>query len=372
MASQARPLRVVVCGAVFGQVYLEAFRPRGYPIELAGILARGSARAAACARHYGVPLFTAIDDLPREIDAACVVVRGRILGGKGTELAHALLRRGLHVIQEHPVHPDELAESLRIARASGVQYRLNSFYVNVGPVRRFMGAVRELSRSQRPLFVDAACGCQLSFSLLEMLAMSLRGVRPWSIDPPRHRPGEPFVTVTGLLAGVPFTIRIQNQLDPADPDGYSYFLHRVDIGFAPGSLALVDTHGPVVWTPRPQFPHEVRQLDATPQFASAPIDAPRTQLIGPAEAPSFEEIFRDLWPAGVLRALLDLRRAIADRRDPLRDGQALLSVAELWRDMLALVGPPELVRGEPIQAAGAAALEALRQAGAELERLPCP
>src|SRR5262245_33378342 len=130
MAAKNGRLRVVVCGAVFGQVYLEAFRRREYPLELVGILARGSARAQACARYYDVPVFTNIGEIPADVDAACVVVRSRILGGKGTDLAHALMRRGIHVLQEHPVHPDEMAESLRLGRAERVLYRLNSFYVN--------------------------------------------------------------------------------------------------------------------------------------------------------------------------------------------------------------------------------------------------
>jgi pyochelin biosynthetic protein PchG len=370
MAAKEGRLQVVVCGAVFGQVYLEAFRLNEYPMDLVGILAHGSSRAQACARHYGVPLFTSVEEIPAHVDAACVVVRSRILGGKGTDLAHALMRRGIHVIQEHPVHPDEMAESLRLARAQRVLYRLNSFYVNVGPVRRFIGAARELCRKQKPLFVDAVCGCQLSFSLLDIIGTSLVSLRPWEIKALPHQPSDAFVTIKAVIAGVQTTLRIQNQLDPADPDDFSYFMHQITFGSAQGRLTLVDTHGPVVWIPRPQFPREVRSQDAAPQFASHPSHTPRLTVIGSAQAPSFDEIFRNHWPAGVVRALLALRHAILNQEDPLQAGQHQLTICELWRDMLSKTGPPALVRGERWSALPAESLAAIDRAASEMEHMP--
>lgn len=81
--------RVVVCGARFGQVYLEAFRNPDLPFELAGVVAAGSERSRACARRYGAPLYTDPEQLPDDIDMACVVIRGGLLGGRGSELARA-------------------------------------------------------------------------------------------------------------------------------------------------------------------------------------------------------------------------------------------------------------------------------------------
>lgn len=369
MAETDGRLRVVVCGSVFGQVYLEAFRRPQYPLELVGILARGSVRSEACARHYGVPLFTSIDQLPEHVQAACVVVRSRILGGKGTDIAQALMKRGIHVIQEHPLHASEFAESLRVSRAQGVIYRLNSFYVNVASVRRFIGAARELCRDQRPLLVEAACGCQLSYSLLDIIAASLGAVRPWQLRAGQDDPGPGFVALSGTLAGVPVNLRIHNELDPSDPDGFSHFLHKITMLFPQGSLSLVDTHGPVVWIPRPSFPHEVRKEDGKPHFALAAKDAPRLAVIGAAQAPSYDEIFHDHWPAGVARAVMELRRAILDGKDSPQAVQYQLMVAELWQDLLAQTGPPALIRGKAVSGLSAEKLDALRQAAADMEAL---
>ncbi|MBK3558799.1 Gfo/Idh/MocA family oxidoreductase [Streptomyces sp. MBT56] len=113
-----RPMRVVVCGTRFGQVYAAALTRAPERFRLVGILARGSARSAALAEEYGVPLYDAVEQLPDDVDAACVVVSTAVGGGRGAELAKELLERGIHVLQEHPVHPDELAECLRVARGS--------------------------------------------------------------------------------------------------------------------------------------------------------------------------------------------------------------------------------------------------------------
>jgi thiazolinyl imide reductase len=365
-----RPLHVVVCGAVFGQVYLEAFRREESRLVLAGILARGSGRARACAGHYGVPLYTAVDQIPPTVGAACVVIRSRALGGQGTEIAHALMRRGTHVLQEHPLHPDELAESLRVARANGVQYRVNPFYSNLGAVRRFIGAARELCAAGAPLFVDAACGAQLSYSLLDILRHALGRVRPWDLRMGPGAAGDPFVTVQATLGGTPVSLRVQHELDPADPDGFSHLLHRIAVGFDEGTLLLVDTHGPVVWIPRPQFPRDVRSDTGVAHFARSPEATPRLVTIGPTDAPSYDNVFREHWPRGVVRALLDLRHSVERGQDAVTTGQHGLAVAELWRDLLAVTGPPRLVRGSAATAQWDARLDAMCRAGLALEAMP--
>ncbi|GAB3934995.1 hypothetical protein GCM10027614_09000 [Micromonospora vulcania] len=259
--------RVLVAGTKFGQVYLQAFRQPDFPFELAGILAGGSARSVACARHYDVPLWTDVAQVPDDVTLACVVIRGGLLGGPGGEVARALMERGLHVLQEHPLHHDELVECLRTAGRAGVVYHLNSFYVHTAPVRRFLAAARALLARQPARYVDAACGFQVAYALLDILGQALGGVRPWGLAPPVELPEQvrrlsrvdvPFRSIDGVLAGVPLTLRVQNQMDPADPDNYAHLLHRVTIGTEAGNLTLVGTHGPTVWSPRPDFPQQVQ------------------------------------------------------------------------------------------------------------------
>jgi pyochelin biosynthesis protein PchG len=345
-----RPLRVIVCGTTFGQVYLEALRIPGLPFEPVGILARGSERSRACARHYGLPLFTEVAQVPADTDAACVVVRSGLLGGRGTELAMELMARGIHVLQEHPLHHDELAGCLREARRAGVVYQLNSFYVHLAPVRRFTAAARELLRLRPAAYVDAACGFQVAYALLDIVGDVFAKVRPWRFETPTSfTTPTPFRSLDGMIAGVPATLRIQNQLNADDPDDNAHLLHRITIGTGSGSLTLHTTHGPLIWDARPRIPREVRSSAADALYANGSgtrSEDPSATILGPADAPGHRAIFGSIWPAGAATALLAFRAAIIEGEDPMRRGQYHLSLCRLWQDIAARLGPPDLVGDE--------------------------
>jgi pyochelin biosynthesis protein PchG len=379
------PTPVVVCGALFGQVYLRAFEIPGLPLRLAGILARGSDRSRAVAAHHGVPLYTEIEHLPDEVRMAAVVVRGGLLGGPGVELAKSLMARGIHVLQEHPLHHDELADCLRTARRHGVTYHLNPFYTNTAPVRRFLGAVGELLRRQPPRYIDAACGFQVAYSLLDILGQTLGKVRPWAFgDLPPLPAGTatatsldvPFRSLDGVIGGVPVTLRIQNQMDPADPDNYAHLMHRVIVGTEAGNLELVGTHGPIVWSPRPDFPRAVRDPAARPHFdyrdanaeaLASHLDVPSAGVLGPPDAPSYRDTFERVWPAGVAHALLRLRRDALAGDPATRRGQYHLTLCQLWQEITTRLGPPELLSAPAPRLLDAAEIALLDKAGAAAE-----
>jgi pyochelin biosynthetic protein PchG len=364
----ARRLRAAVCGTTFGQLYLEAFRAPDCPFELAAVVARGSAAAEAVARRYGVPCVRDVE-LLRDVDVACVVVRAGIVGGAGSELAQTLMRRGVHVLQEHPLHHDELAECLRTARRAGVRYRMNAFYAHLEAVRRFVAAARALLRQQPAVFVDATCGFQLAYSLFEILADALGTVRPWSFDAaPRPAGGAPraFRTLEGVLGGVPLTLRVQNQLDPDDPDNFAHVMHRITIGTESGNLMLVNTNGPVLWTPRLHVRAQTRAGTSARERAGDDVACPSVVPIGPPDAPDWDELFASHWPAAAGRALLELDGAIAAEEDALERGQLQLALCRLTQEMSARLGPPDLVRNAPPRSVDAGALiEAARATAAE-------
>jgi pyochelin biosynthesis protein PchG len=358
-----RPMRVVVCGTTFGQIYLEALRRPQLPFELSGILARGSARSHACAERFGVPLFTDVAELPQDTDIACVVVRSGAFGGQGTALCKALMTRGINVIQEHPVHHDELAECLAHARRHRVVYRLNTFYPHLAPVRRFIGTAQRLLARQPPVFVDAACAVQVSYPLLDMLAQAIGGVRPCelaALEPglEPHEDAVPFCSLQGVIAAVPFTLRVQNEMDPSDPDNHLHLLHRITIGTESGSLTLVDTHGPLLWSPRLHIPAAMKDTFDIAGCESEHLDLVSAGPIGPPAGLTFREILGSTWPAGVATALLELRGAILSSEDPRRLGQYHLALCTVWQDLTSRLGYPQLTRHAAPEALAASELTA--------------
>ncbi|NYZ14608.1 Gfo/Idh/MocA family oxidoreductase [Azospirillum sp. RWY-5-1] len=344
-----RKRRAIVCGTKFGRVYLKAFLDPAVPFELAGILGRGSDRTRRCAERYGVPLLTSVAEVPDDVEAACVVVGAGAGGGEGAILAQALMDRGIHVLEEHPLLPSELADCLRTAHRNGVQFHFNTHYVTIAPVRAFIDAARRLAALGPLSFVDAACSIQVAYTLFDILGEALGGVRPWAFVPPAPWPeavsriaasAPPYRTLEGVLAGVPLTLRVQNELDPRDPDNHSHQLHRITIGGRGGCLTLVDTHGPVVWTSRLHLPASAAPLAAIDEAPEAHLDYPTVAWALDGPPPTHRQVLGQVWPRGVVQALTRLAAAIDAGTPPLERGQYHLAVCEAWRQATRLLGFP--------------------------------
>ncbi|MFI9362718.1 Gfo/Idh/MocA family oxidoreductase [Kitasatospora sp. NPDC053057] len=330
----------MVCGTTFGQFYLAALAALPEEFEIAGVLAQGSPRSVECAQRYGVPLFTDPEELPGDIDLACVVLRSGVMGGAGTDLALRLLRRGVHVVQEQPVHHDDLAACLREARRSGVHYRVGDLYVRLPSVRRFTAAARALLDRQPAEYVDAACSVQVAFPLLHILGDALGAVRPWQLTDATRIAG-PFSVLTGRIGGAPLTLRVQNQVDPTDPDNHLHLLHRVTLGTAGGSLTLGETHGPVTWTPRLHIPDAVKNRFDFEGRDTEHLGEPTTTVLGPPQPPGLRRTLRDLWPAAIGGDLLALRAAVLGEPGGERPDQYLLTLCRMWQDVTTGLGYPE-------------------------------
>ncbi|MEN1355047.1 Gfo/Idh/MocA family oxidoreductase, partial [Pseudomonas aeruginosa] len=72
--------RVLIVGAKFGEMYLNAFMQPPEGLELVGLLALGSARSRELAHAFGIPLYTSPEQITRMPDIACIVVRSTVAG----------------------------------------------------------------------------------------------------------------------------------------------------------------------------------------------------------------------------------------------------------------------------------------------------
>lgn len=343
--------RVLVCGTSFGRVYLRAVHDDP-TVELAGVLSKGSRASYRYADAYGVPCYPAPDELPDDIDIACVVVRAGVAGGSGAELSQRLMSRGIHVLQEHLLHPTELADCLRVARRHGVRYRVNSFYPHVAAVRRFLLAAQAMRHRQQPLFVDAMAGVQVLHPLLEVIGRAVGGLRPWRFSDPAPPPPaldelarvpDPYTHLHGVVGGTPVSLRVQNQIHPADPDNHALLLHRLSLVFESGVLALADTHGPVLWSPRMHSERDDTGRLIMEGPGTERLQVPGTEALGEGTGPTFREVFDRVWPDAVRVALGELRADITDERRSTTASQWALTVAGMWHDVTGRLGEPRFI-----------------------------
>ncbi|OEV12821.1 bifunctional Gfo/Idh/MocA family oxidoreductase/class I SAM-dependent methyltransferase [Streptomyces nanshensis] len=335
-------LKTVVCGTTFGQFHLAALAASPDEFEIAGVLAAGSRRSADCAARHGVPLYTDVEQLPEDVDLACVVLRSGVLGGAGTELALRLLSRGVNVVQESPVHHDDLVACLREARRHEVDYRVGDHYVHLPAVRRFIDAAHHVLDGQPAVYVDAACASQVAFPLLHILGESIGSLRPWHIRAAPAEPEAPFTVLTGQFGAVPLTLRVHNQVDPDDPDNHLHLLHRVTLGTDSGGLTLADTHGPVSWSPRLHIPESVKNRFDFDAPGTEHLAEPSTLVLEAASSSDYRHVLRDQWPLAIRDDLRTARSAVLGESCAGRPHQYQLTLARMWQDLTKELGYPSL------------------------------
>lgn len=336
--------RVIVAGTAFGRIYLQALARAHDRYELVGILSRGNAYSQACADHYGVPLYASVEQVPDEVDIACVVVRSGATGGAGSELTQRLLRRGIHVLQEHPVHHREIAACMQAARQGKAAYAVNTLYPNILAIRRFL-AVATYLREQRGLaYIEAACNSQVAYPLLDILGRLAGGLRPWVFAEPMVGVGmQPFTRLNASFNGVPISLRIQNQVHPQDPDNHSFLLHRLEVGCEAGVLSLCDTHGPVLWNPRLHAPRDSTDRLIMAGAGSERLAGPTIVVLDPHVPATYHQVFNQVWPDAVSVALDKLCGDIDEPARRLHSGVWATEVSMAWREMNNLIGMPTLI-----------------------------
>jgi thiazolinyl imide reductase len=202
--------------------------------------------------------------------------------------------------------------------------------------------------------------------LLDILGRALGSLRPWRLDPAAESPG-PYRSLTGSIAGVPFTLRVQNQIHPANRDSYAHVLHRIAVGVEGGHLLLVGSQGPVLWCPRMHMPGDVEHAVRVDLSAEEQLDLPGVRVLDGSPNPSTREFVGSMWPAATARVLAEARREILAGADHRPDGQYQLAVCRLTSEIAARLGRVELLHdGEPsILQADRVVIEAAAKAIAE-------
>ncbi len=330
MTAHQRP-RAIVVGATFGAVYAEALAAPHSPVELVGLLSTGSTASAELADRLGVPLYTGMGALPR-VDVAFVVVRSGVVGGEGTQICEQLLARGIHVMQEQPVHADEILSLLRVAKANSTIYAVNDFYSRTAPMRQFICAARALDKMARIHYVHARSSIHVAYPLFTILAAVVGPLTPARIMVPQRSQSTESSFVAGriVLGDVTVDLLIQNELCAKDPDNYARLMHTITVGSDAGELVLAHTHGSTRWHPRPHAEAGVLQI---------------AEPVGIDFQPTTAEVRNELWPDAVRLAATDFVESIEDARTAI--SQRFVRATRLWSDFTSAIGPATLIDPNP-------------------------
>lgn len=337
MTAAGRP-RAIVVGATFGAVYAEALAAADSPVELVGLVSTGSAASAALADRLGIALYPDLGDLPH-VDVAFVVVRSGVVGGDGAQIAERLLTRGIHVMQEQPVHADEILSLLRTAKAHSVRYAVNDFYSRVAPVRQFISAAKALARVTPVRYVHARSSIHVAYPLFAILSQVVGPLTPAQVAVPQQAASGPFTAGRLILGDVAVDLLIQNEICPSEPDNHTRLLHAITLGSDAGELVLTHTHGPTRWHPRPG-------LEAA--------DSPVAERVGTDFEPTWAEVRKTLWPNAIRSAAGEFTGPVDRLAGTV--SQRFLRATRLWSEFTSALGPATLIDPKPPPGVSAAGL----------------
>jgi pyochelin biosynthetic protein PchG len=329
---QGRP-RAIVVGATFGAVYAEALSAPHSPVELVGLVSTGSTASAELADRLGVSLYTGLDSLPG-VDVAFVVVRSGVVGGEGAQICERMLERGIHVMQEQPVHADEILSLLRVAKTNSVLYTVNDFYSRIASIRQFISAAQALDKISRIRYVHARSAIHVAYPLFTILSSVVGPLTPARIMVPQRPENTESSFVAGriVLGDVTVDLLIQNELCANDPDNHARLMHTITVGSDAGELVLAHTHGSTRWHRRPRA-------------EAAATDVSIAEPVGIDFEPTAVQVRNELWPDAIRLAAADFIESIDRSRTMV--SQRFVRATRLWADFTSAMGPATLIDPEP-------------------------
>lgn len=332
-------INTLVAGSRFGQFYAKGIAENPH-FNLVGILGQGSARSVALANKLNTLSLNHLEEIPANTELACIAIGGYARGTKGPELAKALMDKQIDVVIEHPLLPPELNDLLSHANKVGRRCIINSFYPSLPAVEEFISNAKKL-HGQHPIrHIEVTCTIQLSYAMLEILALILQATAPYAFQLTNHRV-EAIKEIQLTLAETPISLTIINEL-AADDDGAMAMLQRIHIIHQAGTLTLTSPHGPLLWEPIVNAP----QTNSDGLFDI--FDNPTTSLphiaYYHAQPTHWSTIYQQLWPANAAKAAEQLLTAgsLAAAQ------QRSIDVCSLWQELTQAlsfpVTPPQAVK----------------------------
>lgn len=316
-------MKVLVCGTNYGSTYIRALALANDGVRLNGILSRGSQRSQQYANSLSVQHFTSLGQVnANDFDIACIAVAGEA----GQQLAIELLKKGVHVIIEHPLAEAQTTHLLDVADEAGRQLFVNAHFADLQAPTLFLQSLQKAA-SQHPLMhLSIDVNLRTIYSALDMIGRIWGGLDHFEVLSlrPVDQTQAGFFEMLGLRSGDFMAhLLVQNYSSPEDDGSATLLNHRLSACFPHGNLLLGETTGPVVWYPT---------MTSMPQDSwnsYLPIDMSNNNLTS-------LQTQRD---TANLNVLYNMVKAINEGEKPVeQQPEYLISLARLWDQVLASLG----------------------------------
>ena len=320
-------IKVLVCGTVFGQVYIRGVLNNPY-FELRGIYSRGSEQSQRVAGLYQTQLYTSMRDVTKkDFDLALVVVRSGIVGGTGHEIAQALLEKGIDVIQEQPVHMEEAINTFKVANKNHLFYKINTFYKYMPASIVFHQKLEEVAEKSQILSIDGSCSLPVLLPYLDQIGRIFGGL--FSVKINRNRcysvNGQSYINME--VKGVNVTFRIQHGEEGA------YALNELNAITERGNLKLTEVNGQVIWIAKPYVAEEFLRSGK----ADSKKDKVATEILYDVSGRKYSELYEQIWPTAVKNMLDSERVRINQHQCNSAEFQYYMALCRLWKEISQLI-----------------------------------
>lgn len=238
--------KIILCGSNYAAAYIPSLRQSGGSFELIGVLARGSERSIRLATRHGVTLWTRVEDVPPFVQAAIVALPPVA----ATDVAAQLLRRGVHVLMEHPVRADRLANLRLEAESSGAVHLVNCHFAELSSAQAFIELCRQQRALESPTWASVVTAPRSAFSTFDLLGRALGALSEYSLErelTTSLTAEHPFESFRGSISGTPVRVQCSREIGQVDDGSDSPVPQRLEIGFPSGNVTLHSFAGPVIW-----------------------------------------------------------------------------------------------------------------------------
>src|SRR5271167_3859161 len=195
-------MRVLVCGSNYGRAYITALDREPRKFQLAGILGQGSLRSQRLAALNVVPLYRSTNELPDNIDLACAA-----MSSAAWPLVLQLIRRGIHVLCEHPYPARALERGMNLAEKHGVRFHLNGHFANLPSPKAFIRECQRAIKVTRPEFVEVMTTERSLYGALDILMAATSSLQPLRVHVLSRR--SKSVLLEGTLGHLPARVLVQ-------------------------------------------------------------------------------------------------------------------------------------------------------------------